>query len=101
MRRWRCKPCRRTFSSTTGTALARLRRPEKFQQVLEDMLGSARGSSCRGLARRLGANRMTVWRWRMHFLAALAGSGESGCGICGIVGPGLPRGGGGVCFAVG
>lgn len=79
MRRWRCKACRRTFSSTTGAALAGLRRPEKLQQVLEDMLGSA-PNSCRGLARRLGANRMTVWRWRMRILAALEGIGASGLG---------------------
>jgi len=67
------------FSSTTGTALARLRRPEKLQQVLEDMLGGA-PSSCRGLARRLGANRMTVWHWRMRVLVALEGTGASGLG---------------------
>lgn len=79
MRRWRCKACRRTFSSTTGTALARLRRPEKFQQVLQDMLSSA-PNSCRGLGARLGANRMTVWRWRMRILTALEGIGASGLG---------------------
>ena len=79
MRRWRCKACRRTFSSTTGTALADLRRPETLQQVLQDMLGSA-PSSCRGLARRLGANRMTVWHWRMRVLVALEGTGASGLG---------------------
>jgi transposase-like protein len=74
MRRWRCKECRRTFSSTTGTALARLRRPEAFQQALEDML-SPIPSSCRRLGARLGAHRMTVWRWRMRILAALEGMG--------------------------
>ena len=79
MRRWRCKACRRTFSSTTGTALARLRRPEAFQQVLEDMLGPA-PSSCRVLGARLGLNRMTVWRWRMRILAALTGVGADGLG---------------------
>jgi transposase-like protein len=79
MRRWRCKACRRTFSSTTGTALARLRRPEVFQQVLEDML-SHTPRSCRALARRLGVNRMTVWRWRMRILAALSGIGASALG---------------------
>ena len=79
MRRWRCKACRRTFSSVTGSALARLRRPEKFQQVLEDMLGRA-PSSCRALARRLGVNRMTVWRWRRRILAALRDIGASALG---------------------
>lgn len=38
---------RRTFSSTTGTALARLRRPEKFQAVLEDMLSGAQAPAGR------------------------------------------------------
>lgn len=79
MRRWRCRTCRRTFSSTTGTALARLRRPELFQQVLEDVLSHA-PRSCRALAGRLGVNRMTVWRWRMRILAALEGIGASALG---------------------
>ena len=51
MRRWRCTGCRRTFCSTTGTALARVRRPEKFQQVVADMLSGRRvraGRSPRG-----------------------------------------------------
>ena len=79
MRRWRCKACRRTFSSTTGTALERLRRPEAFQQVLEDMLGLA-PSSCRVLGARLGLNRMTVWRWRMRILPTLTGVGADRLG---------------------
>jgi transposase-like protein len=70
LQRWRCKTCRRSFSSATGTALARVRRPEKFQQALADMLGPA-PSSCRVLAGRLGVNRMTVWQWRMRILSAL------------------------------
>jgi transposase-like protein len=80
LRRWRCTACRRTFSSTTGTALARLRRPEKFQAVLEDMLSRGAPSSCRALARRLGVNRMTIWRWRMRILAALTGIGATALG---------------------
>jgi transposase-like protein len=79
MRRWRCGGCRRTFSSTTGTALAGLRRPETFQQGVEDMLSGAPGS-CRALAGRLGANRMTIWSWRMRILAALDGVGASALG---------------------
>src|SRR5690606_21704719 len=74
MRRWRCKGCRRTFCSTTGTALAGLRRPEAFRRALEDML-SPTPSSCRRLGALLGANRMTVWRWRQRVLAALEGMG--------------------------
>jgi len=79
MRRWRCKACRRTFSSTTGTTLARLRRPEAFQQVLADMLSHA-PRSCRVLARELGVYRMTVWDWRIRILAALRGIGASAFG---------------------
>lgn len=79
MRRRRRKACRRTFSSPTGAALAGLRRPEKLQQALQDMPGGA-PSSCRGLGARLGADRMTVWRWRMRILAALEGIGASGLG---------------------
>jgi transposase-like protein len=79
MRRWRCKACHRTFCSTTGMALARLRRPEAFQQVLADMMSHV-PRSCRALARELGLNRMTVWRWRMRILEALEGIGASGFG---------------------
>ena len=79
LRRFRCKACRRTFSSATGTAAARLRLPEKFHQAVEDMLGPA-PSSCRGLADRLGVDKMTVWRWRMRVLAALRGVGATAIG---------------------
>jgi len=76
LQRWRCKACRRTFSAATGTALARVRYPEKFLQVVADMLGRA-PSSCRRLAARLGVNRMTIWGWRMRILAALTGQRET------------------------
>ena len=79
LRRFRCKTCRRTFSSATGTEVARLRRPEKFQQAVDDMAGPA-PSSCRVLARRLGVDKMTVWRWRMRVLAALKGVGATAIG---------------------
>lgn len=72
LQRLRCRTCRRTFSSATGTALARIRYPEKFLQVVADMLGRA-PSSCRALAARIGLNRMTVWNWRLRILAALTG----------------------------
>lgn len=77
LQRLRCKGCGRTFSVATGTVVARIRLPEKLQQVLADMLGPA-PSSCRGLAARLGIDKMTVWRWRMGILKALDGSGEVG-----------------------
>ena len=76
LQRLRCTECRRTFCSATGTALARVRRPEKVQLVLADMLSRA-PSSCRALAARLGVDKMTVWRWRKRILAALAGVGAT------------------------
>lgn len=76
--RLRCKGCGRTFSAATGTVVARVRLPEKLQQVLADMLAPV-PSSCRRLAARLGIDKMTVWRWRMGILAALDG-GEARLG---------------------
>lgn len=75
LQRWRCTDCGRTFSSTTGTVLAGVRRPEGLFMVLEDMM-SDRPRSCRALARQLGIDKMTVWRWRMRLLRALLGDGE-------------------------
>lgn len=76
LQRLRCKACRRTFSAATGTAVARIRLPEKLALVLRDMLGPA-PSSCRALAARLGLDKTTVWRWRMRILAALRGIGAA------------------------
>jgi transposase-like protein len=69
--RLRCAGCRRTFTATTGTLLARVRRPDKLMLVLADMLSAAPGS-CRILAARLGLDRMTVWTWRGRIALALA-----------------------------
>lgn len=76
LQRLRCKACRRTFSAATGTAVARIRLPEKLALVLRDMLGPT-PSSCRALAARLGLDKTTVWRWRMRILAALRGIGAA------------------------
>lgn len=72
--RLRCKGCGRTFSAATGTALARVRLPEKLHAALGDMLAGV-PSSCRRLAARLGVDKMTVWQWRMRLLTALDGAG--------------------------
>lgn len=76
LQRLRCRGCRRTFSAASGTALARVRHPEKVQLMLADML-SRTPSSCRALAVRLGVDKMTVWRWRQRILAALIGVGAT------------------------
>ena len=74
LQRLRCKACGRTFLAASGTVVARVRRPEKLQQVLADMFAPV-PSSCRGLAVRLGVDKMTVWRWRVSILKALDGIG--------------------------
>ncbi|MEE8455767.1 MAG: IS1595 family transposase [Limibaculum sp.] len=74
-----CKACGRTFSAASGTVVARVRLPEKLQQVLADMLAPV-PSSCRGLAARLGIDKMTVWRWRAGILKALDGIGAQRLG---------------------
>lgn len=79
LQRLRCKRCKRTFSAATGTVVARIRLPEKLQQALEDMLGPV-PSFCRGLAARLGVDKMTVWRWRIAILKALTGGGADDLG---------------------
>ena len=61
LQRLRCKVCGRTFSAATGTEVARVRLPGKLQQVLADMFAPV-PSSCRGLAARLGVDKMTIWR---------------------------------------
>lgn len=37
LQRFRCRGCRTTFSSATGTAVDRIRKPEKFHRVVADM----------------------------------------------------------------
>ena len=77
LQRLRCKACGRTFSAASGTVVARIRLPEKLQQVLTDMFAPV-PSSCRRLAVRLGVDKMTVWRWRASILKALDGAGGIG-----------------------
>jgi len=59
--------------------VARVRLPEKLQQVVADMFAPV-PSSCRGLAARLGVDKMTVWRWRAGILKALDGIGAQRLG---------------------
>ena len=79
VQRMRCAGCRRTFSSTTGTAVAGVHSPAGFHQVLLDML-SNHPRSCRRLGQALGFDKMTVWRWRQKIIRGLGGSGASELG---------------------
>ena len=60
----RCAPVR-------AAALAGLRRPEAFREVVRDMICADRPAACRRLAERHRLDKTTVWRWRMHILAVL------------------------------
>jgi len=78
MRRWRCKACRRTFSSTTGTALERLRRPEAFHEVQVPWSNALQARGSDGLPYLLGpAARLVLDHEQLHPLAreALDASG--------------------------
>lgn len=79
VQRMRCPSCRRTFSSSTGTAVARIHSPARFHQVVADMFCD-HPRSCRGLGRALGLDKMTIWRWRQKIIRALGGSGASNLG---------------------
>jgi transposase-like protein len=74
--RFRCSACGKTRSSATGTAVARVHRPELFQGLLTDMF-SDNPSSCRSLSGTLGIDKMTAWRWRQKIIDALIGVGAS------------------------
>lgn len=79
VQRLRCNECSRTFSSTTGTPLAGIHSPARFQNVLADMFSHHPGS-CRSLSDALEIDKMTVWRWRQKIIQALLGCGAEDLG---------------------
>ena len=68
LQRYRCQVCRRTFNALTGTALARLRKKDKWLGF-----GGALAASqpLRPAAATLGVHRNTALRWRHRFLSGL------------------------------
>ena len=71
VQRYRCDGCRKTYSGRTGSAIGRIHRPELFLVVLKDMFDADAPSSVRSLAKRLGLNKYTVWRWRIQVFKLL------------------------------
>ena len=69
--RYRCLGCRRTFSDFTGTALAYLKRLDRWEAYCELALGAA---TIRASAERLGLDSSTCFRWRHRLLASLLDS---------------------------
>ncbi|MEP3435292.1 MAG: IS1595 family transposase [Hoeflea sp.] len=74
VQRYRCKGCLKTYSGRTGSVIGRIHRPDLFMVVLQDMLGNSVPLSVRKLARRLGINKYTVWRWRMLVFSIIRSS---------------------------
>ena len=68
MQRYRCQTCRRTFNALTGTALARLRKKDKWLGFSGALVAS---QPLRQAAATLGVHRNTTLRWRHRFLASL------------------------------
>ncbi len=65
LRRYKCKDCRRTFNSLTGTPLARLRRKGHWVDYAQCM---TEGISLRKAAVICGIHRNTALKWRHRFL---------------------------------
>lgn len=68
LQRYRCQACRRTFNALTGTALARLRKKEKWLGFSGALAAS---QPLRSAAATLGVHRNTALRWRHRFLTGL------------------------------
>lgn len=66
--RYRCKSCQKTFNAFTGTPLARLRHPEKWQTYLN---GMSHSKTLRAAAYECDVTLTTSFRWRHRFLAVL------------------------------
>lgn len=65
LQRYRCKTCQRTFNALTGTALARLRKKDKWLGFIAELVAS---HPLRQAAATLEVHRNTTLRWRHRFL---------------------------------
>jgi len=65
MQRYRCKACKCTFNSLTGTPLARLRRKGHWLDYAACLKA---GLSVRKAAKKCGVHATTAFRWRHRFL---------------------------------
>lgn len=68
LQRYRCRACRRTFNALTGTALARLRKKDKWLGFGAALVAS---QPLRQAATALQVHRNTTLRWRHRFLGSL------------------------------
>ncbi len=68
-KRYKCKPCNKTFNDFTGTAVSGIKKVEKFQEYIELTLESV---SIRKAAKKLGVSTRTIFDWRHKLLSSLA-----------------------------
>jgi transposase-like protein len=68
LQRYRCQACRRTFNALTGTALARLRKKDKWLGFSGALVAS---QALRPAAATLEVHRNTALRWRHRFLSGI------------------------------
>ncbi len=67
--RYRCKSCGRTFNALTKTAMAGLRKKERWLDHAQAMID---GTSVAKAAERCGVHSTTAFRWRHRFLGSPA-----------------------------
>jgi transposase-like protein len=67
LRRYRCKQCGVTFNALTGTPLAQLHKRELWAAHAQTLV---EGISLRKVAKRIGVDLTTAFRWRHRFLQA-------------------------------
>ena len=68
LQRYRCRTCRRTFNALTGTALAQLRKKDKWFGFSEALIASL---NLRRAVTALQVHRNTALPWRHRFLSGL------------------------------
>jgi transposase-like protein len=66
--RYRCVSCQKTFNPLTGTPLAGLHYPDRWQQQAQALIN---GETVAKAAGRCGVDYTTAFRWRHRFLEAL------------------------------
>ncbi|HSV01002.1 MAG TPA: helix-turn-helix domain-containing protein [Roseiarcus sp.] len=74
--RFRCKSCGRTFNALTKTAMAHLRKKEKWLDHARAMI---EGRSLAKTAELCGVHPTTAFRWRHRFLGAPAATSQESC----------------------
>jgi transposase-like protein len=68
-KRYKCKPCQKTFNDFTGTAISGIKKLEEFQEYLGLVIESV---TIRKAAITLGVSTRTIFDWRHKLLSSLA-----------------------------